>query len=69
MGENFHNGNDDIESNERRLQETLSNVVATTRSLIKAPRREALVECYHVAEFDRFAEEDRLWTRYSTTRR
>ena len=36
MGENFHNKNDDIESNGRRFQETPSDVVATTRSLIKA---------------------------------
>ena len=36
MGENFHNGNDDIESNGRRFQETLSYVAATMRSLIKA---------------------------------
>ena len=36
MGENVHNGNDDIESNGRRFQETPSDVVATMRSLIKA---------------------------------
>ena len=36
MGENVHNGNDDIEYNGRRLKETLSEVVATMRSLIKA---------------------------------
>ena len=36
MGENVCNGNDDIESNGRRFQETLSKVVATMRSLIKA---------------------------------
>ena len=36
MGENFHNGNDDIDSNGRRFQETLSEVVATMRSLIKS---------------------------------
>ena len=36
MGENFRNGNDDIESNGRRFQGTPSEVVATMRSLIKA---------------------------------
>ena len=36
MGENVCNGNDDIEHNGRRFQETLSGVVATMRSLIKA---------------------------------
>ena len=36
IGENVHNGNDDVESNGRRFQETPSNVVATMRSLIKA---------------------------------
>ena len=36
MGENVRNGNDDIDSNGRRFQETPSDVVATMRSLIKA---------------------------------
>ena len=36
MGENVCNGNDDIESNGRRFQETPSDVAATLRSLIKA---------------------------------
>ena len=36
MGENVCNGNDDIESNGRRFQETSSEVVATMRSLIKS---------------------------------
>ena len=36
MGENVYNGNDDIESNGRRFQETSSNVAATMRSLIKS---------------------------------
>ena len=36
MGENVRNGNDDIESNGRRFQETPSDVVATMRSLVKA---------------------------------
>ena len=36
MGENVCNGNDDIESNGRRLQETPSYVAATMRSLIKS---------------------------------
>ena len=36
MGENFRNGNDDIESNGRRLQEMVSEVVATMRILIKS---------------------------------
>ena len=36
MEENAWNGNDDIESNGRRFQETPSKVVATMRSLIKA---------------------------------
>ena len=35
MGENVWNGNDDIESNGRRFQETPSNVSANMRSLIK----------------------------------
>ena len=35
MGENVRNGNDDIESNERRFQETLSDVAATMRIFIK----------------------------------
>ena len=36
MGENVCNGNDGIESNGRRFQETSSDVTATMRSLIKA---------------------------------
>ena len=36
LGENVHNGNDDIESNGRRFQETSSEVEAATRSLIKS---------------------------------
>ena len=36
MGENVFNGNDDIESNGRRFQETPLDVAATMRSLIKA---------------------------------
>ena len=36
MGENVCNGNDDIESNGRRFQETPLDVVATMRSLIKS---------------------------------
>ena len=36
MGENVYNGNDDVESNGRIFQETLSDVAATMRSLIKA---------------------------------
>ena len=36
MGENFCNGNDDIESNGGRFQETPSDVAATMRSLIKS---------------------------------
>ena len=36
MGENIHNGNDDIESNGQIFQETPSNVPATMRSLIKS---------------------------------
>ena len=34
--ENVCNGNDDIESNGRRFQETSSKVAATMRSLIKS---------------------------------
>ena len=36
MGENVWNGNDDIESDGRRFQETPSEVASTMRSLIKA---------------------------------
>ena len=36
MEENVRNGNDDIESNGRRFQETSSEVATTMRSLIKA---------------------------------
>ena len=36
MGENVRNGNDDIESNGRRFQETPPDVAATMRSLIKS---------------------------------
>ena len=36
MGENFRNGNDDIESNGRRFHGTPSEVAATMRSLVKA---------------------------------
>ena len=36
MGENVHNGNDDIESNGRIFQGTPSEVAATMRSLVKA---------------------------------
>ena len=36
MGENFHVGNDDIESNGRRFQETPPDIAATMRSLIKS---------------------------------
>ena len=40
MGENVHNRNDDIESNGRIFQETLSDVAATMRSLIKAQKEQ-----------------------------
>ena len=40
MGENVHNGNDDIESNGRIFQETPSDVAATMRSLIKSQEEE-----------------------------
>ena len=36
MGKNVCNGNDGIDSNGRRFQETLSDVAATMRSLIKS---------------------------------
>ena len=36
MGENVRNGNDDIESNGRRFQGTLSEVAATMRSLVNS---------------------------------
>ena len=36
MGENFHNGNEDIQSNGRRFQGTPSEVAATMRSLVKS---------------------------------
>ena len=36
MGENFHNGNEDIDSNGRIFQGTLSEVETTMRSLVKA---------------------------------
>ena len=36
MGENVRNGNDDIESNGRRFQETPLDVASTMRSLIKS---------------------------------
>ena len=36
MGENFHNGNDDIHSNGRRFRETPSDVATTMRNLAKA---------------------------------
>ena len=36
LGENVCNGNDDIESNGRRFQETPPDIAATIRSLIKA---------------------------------
>ena len=36
MGGNFRVGNDDIDSNGRRFQETLPEIAATMRSLIKS---------------------------------
>ena len=36
MGENSHNGNEDIDSNGRRFQGTPSEVEPTIRSLVKA---------------------------------
>ena len=36
MGENFHNGNDDIDSNGRIFRETTYKVASTMRRLIKA---------------------------------
>ena len=36
MGENFRNGNDDIDSNGRRFQGTPFEVAATMRSLVKS---------------------------------
>ena len=36
MGENVRVGNDDIESNGRRFQETPPDIAATMRSLIKS---------------------------------
>ena len=66
MAENVRNGNDDIESNGRRFQETPSDVIATMRSLIKAQEEQHQL---NAVEFDRLAKEDRFWTRYSKTRR
>ena len=40
MGENVHNGNDDIESNGRIFQGTPSEVATTMRSLVKAQKEE-----------------------------
>ena len=50
MGENVRNGNDDIESNGRRFQETPSDVAATMRSLIKAQEEQYQLKlpCYRV---------------------
>ena len=39
MGENVRGGNDDIESNGRRFQETPPDIAATMRSFIK-PQKE-----------------------------
>ena len=36
MGDNVHNGHDDIESNGRGFQETSLDVATTMRSLIKS---------------------------------
>ena len=41
MGENFRNGNDDIESNGRRFQGTPSEVVDTMRILVK-PKKSSI---------------------------
>ena len=69
MGENVRVGNYDIESNGRRFQETLSDVATTMRSLIKSQEEQHQLNVAMVAEFDKHAEKDRLWTRYNKTRR
>ena len=69
MGENVCNGNDDIESNERRFQETLSKVASTMRSLIKTEEEHHQLNSYLIAEFYRLAAKDRFWKRYITTER
>ena len=69
MGENVHNGNDDIESNGRRFQETLSKVAATMRSLIKSKEEYHQLNSYLIAEFYRLAEKDRFRTRYIKIKR
>ena len=38
MGENVRVGNDDIDSNGRRFQETLLDIATTMRSLIKSQK-------------------------------
>ena len=50
MGENVHNGNDDIECNGRIFQETPSEVAATMRSLIKAQeeQHQRMLQCCRV---------------------
>ena len=40
MGENVRVRNDDIESNGRRFQETLPDIIATMRSLIKSQKEQ-----------------------------
>ena len=68
MGENVRNGNDDIESNGRRFQDTPLDIVATMRIFI-SPGRAASVDCCYVAYFDRLSKKYRLWVGYSETRR
>ena len=66
IGENVCNGNDDVESHGRRFQETLSEVAATMRNLIKSQEEQHQL---NATEFNRLVEKYRLWTRYNKTRR
>ena len=44
-------------------------MLQNNEKLDQIPGRAASVEYYYVAEFDRLEKEDRLWVRYSKTKR
>ena len=69
MGENVSNGNDDIDSNGRRFQETTSDVAATMRSLVKAQEEQHQLNAAILQSLTDLQKKDRFWMRYNKARR
>ena len=63
MEENVRNGNEDIESNGRRFQGTLSEVATTMRSLVKSQEEQHQLNAAILQSLTDLQKKDRLWVR------